>query len=144
VQASESVTISIPAGIADGQTLRVRGSGDTGRQKSAAGDLFVHIHVRSDPRYEREGDDIRSVLSIPLLTAILGGEESVETVQGPFTLHIAEGTQPGQILRLKGKGMPVLNTSRHGDHYVTIQIEIPKKLSRDERRLVEEWRNLIK
>ena len=143
LSATESVTVSVPPGIHSEQTLRVRGGGDSGRQGATSGDLYVHIRVRPDPRFERDGDDIRTALTVALLTALLGGEENVETVQGVMTLKIPEGTQPGQVFRLKGKGMPVLSTSRHGDHYVTVSVEIPKKLGREERRLVEEWRKLL-
>ncbi|TSC57510.1 MAG: molecular chaperone DnaJ [Candidatus Peregrinibacteria bacterium Greene0416_19] len=142
VQKTSSVTVAVPAGIRDGQTLRLRGEGEAGRQGTVAGDLYVHIRVRPDPRFARDEDDIRSSATIPVLDAILGSELAVETVRGPVTLKIPEGTQPGQVFRLKGKGMPVLNTSRVGDHYVTVNVEIPKKLSREERRIFEGWRKL--
>ena len=132
--------VDIPAGISDGQTLRLRGQGDAGRRGAVAGDLFVHIRVRPDARFEREGDDIRSSMSVPLLTALLGGEIDVETVHGPVTLAIPAGTQSGQVMRIKGKGVPTLNSRRSGDHYVKIDVDIPTKLSREERRIVEEWR----
>lgn len=137
-----TITLTIPAGIADGQSLRVRGEGDAGRQGATAGDLYVRIAVTPDKRFVREGDDIRteSVISVP--DAILGTEISVETVHGVTTLKIPAGTQSGQVFRIKHKGMPVLNTSRFGDHYVTVTVEIPAKLSREERKLVEEWKNL--
>lgn len=137
-----ALTIDIPAGIHAGQTLRFRGEGDAGRRGGEAGDLFVQIDVIDDRRFLRDGDDIRSSIVLPALDAILGTEITVETVHGPVNVSIAEGTQPGQVLRIKGKGMPVLNTHRHGDHYVTVDVEIPKKLGRKERQLLEEWRAL--
>lgn len=140
--ARHSVTVRIPAGIDDGQTLRIRGEGDAGRRKAGAGDLYVTVRVRMDGRFEREGADIRSTITIPVVDAILGSEATVETLHGPVTLSIPEGTQPGQILRIKTKGLPVLGTHRHGDHYVTINVDIPGKLSRAERKLVEEWRDM--
>jgi molecular chaperone DnaJ len=100
----------------------------------------VHVRVRPDKRFTRDGDDIRTQVSLPVTDALLGTQISVETVHGKVTLKIPEGTQPGQVFRLKGKGLPVLGTSRHGDHYVTVNIEIPKKLSKAEKKLVEEWR----
>ncbi len=138
-----TVAVEIPAGIQDGQTLRLRGQGEAGRQGTAAGDLFVHVRVRPDPRFVREGDDIRSEFTLPALDAILGTEMEVETVHGPVALRIPEGTQPEQVFRLKGKGMPVLGSGRHGDHYVTVHIEIPHKLSRKEQVLLEEWRKIL-
>ena len=139
-----AVEINVPAGIADGQALRIRGQGDAGRQGATSGDLYVRISVTPDKRFVREGDDIHTALILNVPDAILGTEIPVETVHGPMQLKIPAGTQPGQIFRIKHKGMPVLNTSRLGDHYVTVNVEIPGKLSREERRLVEEWRNLGK
>ena len=141
---SSDVTIDIPAGIHDGQTLRVQEEGEAGRQGAPAGDLFVHIRIEQDERFNRDGDDIRSTVSIPVADAILGTEVSVETVHGKVKLKIPDGTQPGQIFRLKGKGLPVLNTSRHGNHYVTAKVDVPKKLSKKERQLLEEWKKLQK
>ncbi len=137
-----TVTVSIPKGIHHGQTLRIRGQGNAGRQGAEAGDLFLHIALKPDKRFERDGDDIRSEVTISAVDAILGTQIRVDTVHGSFDLKIAEGTQPEQVLRLKGEGMPVSGSSRNGNHYVTVHIEIPKKLSRKERKLVEEWREV--
>ncbi len=136
----KTLTVRIPKGIDDGQTLRITGEGEAGRQSGASGDLLVHIRVEPDSRFLREGDDIRSTVKIPITGAVLGGRLSVLTVHGTAETMIPAGTQPGQILRLKGKGMPVLNTSRFGDHYVTVEVDIPTKLSREQRRLFEELR----
>jgi molecular chaperone DnaJ len=138
VQQKRTIVVRIPAGIAEGQTLRVTGEGEAGRQGATAGDLLVHIHVEPDPNFERDGDDIRSTLSMPLIDAVLGAEKDVETVHGKTTVHIPAGTQPGQILRLKGKGMPIVNSGKHGDHYLTIDVAVPTKLTREQRKLFEE------
>jgi len=137
-----SFIVDIPAGIEDGQTLRLRGEGDAGRRKSTAGDLYVHIHVTQDPRFERDGADIRSEVSVPVLDAILGKEITIETVHGKISLKVPEGTQPDQVFRIKGKGLPLLNTSRTGDHYVTANVIVPTKLSRSERKILEEWKKI--
>lgn len=136
------VRIRIPAGIGDGQTLRIRGEGEAGRRSAPSGDLYVTVRVRPDPRFERDGADVRSSITIPVIDAILGADAEVDTVQGRITLAVPESTQPGQVLRIKGKGLPVLGTGRHGDHYVTVHVDIPRKLSRAERKLLEEWRRL--
>jgi molecular chaperone DnaJ len=136
----EDITVEIPAGISEGQTLRVRGSGDKGMPGQSDGDLFVVVQVREDARFRREGDDIHTTLGVHPTDVLLGATLSVETVHGPVDIEVPAGTQPGQILRIRAKGMPALGTSRHGDHYVQIDVLIPKKLSREERRLVEEWR----
>ncbi|NOS68160.1 MAG: molecular chaperone DnaJ, partial [Candidatus Peribacteraceae bacterium] len=137
-----NVSIDIPAGIADGQSLRIRGSGDAARQNGTSGDLYVRITVTPDKRFVRDGDDIRMEIVITVPDAILGTDISIETVLGPTTLKVPAGTQSGQVFRIKHKGMPVLNASRFGDHYVTVTVEIPAKLSREERKLVEEWKRL--
>lgn len=135
------VVVDIPAGIDNGQTLRIKHQGDSGRRGAASGDLFVHVRVRKDARFQREGTDIRSTVHIPAIDAILGGAFDVETVHGTSTLRIPEGTQPGQIFRMKGKGLPELGrTSSIGDHYVVVEVEIPKKLNKAERKILEEWR----
>jgi molecular chaperone DnaJ len=142
VEETSDVTINIPAGIDAGQVLRIAGEGDAGLRNATPGDLYVRIRVEPDPRFERDGSDIRSVHPISAVDAILGGTATVETVQGTSTLQIPEGTQPNQIFRIRGKGLPHLGRSGHGDHYVTIQVEIPKKLSKQERKVLEEWRSM--
>jgi len=137
------VTVKIPPGIRDGQRLRVRSEGGAGRQGTTAGDLYVTIRVPTDEHFRRDGNDTHADTGLPLLTAILGGEISVPTLHGDVTLRIPEGTQPGQVFRLKGKGLPDLGSSRMGDHYAEARVEIPKKLSREERRILEEWQKII-
>ena len=102
----------------------------------------MHVHVKEDQRFVREGTDVRTTATISAVDAILGTEIDVETLQGFVRLRIPEGTQPNQVFRLKGKGLPLLNSSRMGDHYVTVEVEIPKKLSRGERKLLEEWKKM--
>lgn len=136
------VTVKIPPGIRDGQRLRIRSEGGAGRQGTVAGDLYVTVRVLIDERFRREGNDVHAEVSLPLLVAILGGEISVPTLHGDVTLRIPEGTQPEQVFRLKGKGLPDLGSSRMGDHYTEMRVEIPKKLSREERKLLEEWQKL--
>ncbi|MFA6523857.1 MAG: molecular chaperone DnaJ [Candidatus Peribacteraceae bacterium] len=140
IQKTETVTVDIPAGIDDGQQLRLRGEGEAGRRGAQAGDLYVHVRVRPDPRFQREGADIRSNLDLGVLDATLGTTVDVETVQGKVSFKIPEGTQPDAILRIKGKGLPVLSTSRFGDHFVTVKVKVPTKLSREERKILEEWK----
>ncbi len=123
-----TVTVDVPPGIHHGQTLRLREEGEAGEQGN--GDLYVVVRVQPDSRFERDGDDIRTVINLPI------------TVYGEVELKIPSGTQPSQVFRLKGKGLPVLGSSRHGDHYVTAVVEVPKKLSRKEKGLIEEWKKI--
>lgn len=141
VSGKKTVNVRIPAGIDDQQTMRLTGEGEAGGQGVPSGDLLVHVRLEQDARFERQGDDIRSMLQLPVIDAVLGTEASIETVHGVTKVSIPAGTQPGQVLRLKGKGMPVLNTNRHGDHYVTVDILVPTKLSRDQKKLYEELKN---
>lgn len=140
VRGTEESTIEVPPGIADGQALRIRGKGEAGRQSTVPGDLFVHVRVEPHPRFVRERDNLHTEETIPVTGAVLGTEIPVETLGGAVTLKIPEGTQPHQVFRIKGKGMSVLNTSRFGDLYVRVNVEVPKRLSREERRLWEELR----
>jgi len=141
-QMRQQVSVSVPAGIHDGQSLRLRGEGSVGKHGAAAGDLYVHIRVQTDPDFIRDGDDVRTEINLPVVDAILGTQISIKTVHGDVTLKIPPGTQPSQIFRLKGKGLPVLSSSRTGDHFVIINIDIPTKLSRKERSLIEDWKKL--
>ncbi|MCF7845004.1 MAG: molecular chaperone DnaJ [Kiritimatiellales bacterium] len=138
----ETITIDVPAGIHDGQTLRLEGKGEAGRQGATSGDLYVIIAIQADPRFHRERDDIHTSFVLPAIDAILGTQIKVKTVQGDVSLKIPSGTQPNQVFRLRGKGMPVLSSARHGDHYVQVSVEIPKKLSRKEEKLMEEWKKI--
>ncbi len=137
-----TITVKIPAGIDNGQTIRLRGEGNAGRKGGAAGDLFIHIRINSHKHFQREGADVHSVESLPLLTAILGGSIHLETVHGSVELKVEVGTQSHTTVRIKNKGFPILGSSRHGDHLVELHVEIPKKLSREEKRLVEEWKTI--
>ena len=140
----EEVAMDIPAGIDDGQTVRLRGYGEAGRSNSPSGDLFVHVAVTPDPRFSRNGNDVHSVRTMSVPDAALGADISIETVQGPVSLRIPPGTQSGQVMRIRGKGMPLLQARGHGDHYVTMEIRIPEKLSREERKILEQWRDIQK
>lgn len=139
-QQTDTVGVDIPAGIDDGQQLRLSGQGDAGFRGQAAGDLYVTVRVKADKRFEREGADLKSSVKVSALDAILGAEMEVETIQGTVTVTLPAGTQPGQVLRLKGKGLPELGRSRHGDHYAEIIVEIPTKLSKQEKKILEEWK----
>lgn len=141
-QTTEEILVHIPPGVSEGQTLRIRGKGHAGARGAKAGDLYVSVHVEEDPRFTRDGSDIRSALTLSVLDAILGTTAKVETLHGSLELKIPEGTQPGQVFRLRGKGLPELQGKHVGDHYVEMVVDIPKKLSREERKIVEEWRGM--
>ncbi len=135
--------VKIPAGARTGTRVRVAGEGGSGTGGGEAGDLFLHVRVRPDPRFERQGDDLRVKAPVDLYTAVLGGEAEVPTVTGSVMLTIPPGTQNGQVFRLQGKGMPGLrNPQEHGDLYAEVQVRLPTDLSPRERELFEELRTI--
>lgn len=132
---SEKVKVKIPAGVDTGSVIRLSGQGEAGAKGGPAGDLFVHLQVRSSTEFRRQNTEIHSVHLIHIAQAALGDEVEIKTVHGPVRLKIPAGTQSEQIFRLKGHGAPKLNSSERGDHLVKIVVEIPKKLSRREKEL---------
>ncbi len=138
LQKEEQVTIEIPAGIRDEQTLSVRGGGAAGEHGAPAGDLFVNIHIRPHPSLKRRGDDIMSHLEITFAQAALGDKVNINTIEGAVTMKIPAGTQSGEVFRIRGKGIPHLGHYGRGDHLVTVMLHVPKKLSREEKELIEQ------
>ncbi|MBI3159716.1 MAG: J domain-containing protein [Chloroflexi bacterium] len=130
-----SYEVKVPPGARSGTQLRMKAAGPGGA------DVYLIIKVTPDPRFERKGDDLTTEVGVDLLTAVLGGEIKVPTLKGDVLLAIPPGTQPGQAFRLKGKGMPNLQEPhRHGDLYASVQVEVPRKLSRQARALFEQLR----
>ncbi len=125
--------VRIPAGVRTGSKVRVAGAGPDGL------DLYLIVNVQDDQRFERRGDDLHTTATINVFTAILGGEADVETLEGKIKLNIPAGTQPGQVFRLAGRGMPhVKNQKEKGDLYVKLIVQIPRYLSSKQRELLEE------
>ncbi len=141
-QREESFAIDIPAGIADGQTLSVPGHGAAGEAGSRAGDLYVNVHVRPHKTLLRRADDIVSQYAMSFTEATLGAKVTIETIEGDVVMKIPAGTQPGEVFRIKGKGVPHLNRYGRGDHLVSVSLAVPKKLSSEEKRLIEALRDL--
>jgi len=139
VTQERQLEVSIPAGIHDGQRIRLTGEGHAGETGARAGDLYVLVTVRPDPRFVREGDDIVSTLDLTIVEAALGTTRIVPTLEGDVELEFKPGTQPGEIRMLRGKGMPVLQGRGHGDHRVLVDVRVPRKLTEEQRRLLEEF-----
>jgi molecular chaperone DnaJ len=133
-----ALTVKIPAGIATGQRLRLYGEGEHGAAGGPAGDLYVVVHVQEHSFFHREGDDLYCELTIPFHTMALGGEVSVPTLNGREELHIPGGTQPGARFRVRGKGMPNVSGRGHGDLHVIARVSVPKKLTKEQRLIIEE------
>jgi molecular chaperone DnaJ len=138
VHTNEEITVRIPAGVEDGTVLRVSGGGEAGARGSPAGDLYVVVHVRPDERFERDGENLVSQRRVSIPMAALGGEVEVPTVQKSVRIHIPPGTQSGTLLRVRGEGMPALRGGGRGDLLVRILVDIPAKLTKDQRRLFSE------
>lgn len=138
IKGSKEIKLKIPAGISDGEILRVTGEGEPIPRGGRAGDLYVAVRVKPDPKFQRRGFDIHSREEISVPTAALGGTIEVQTLDGEIKLKIPAGTQPGQVFRLKGKGIPFLKRSGRGEHYVEAKVVVPTKLSKKQRKLFEE------
>ncbi len=120
-----SVDAKIPAGVEDGTRIRFSGSGEVGQFGGPAGDLYVVLHVKEHPFFEREGNDLHCVVPISVAQAAMGAEIRVPTMEGEHTLKIPEGTQPSTTFRIRNKGVPVLNGHGKGDLYVEVRVQIP-------------------
>jgi molecular chaperone DnaJ len=131
--------VEIPAGIHDGQQIRLTGEGHAGVLGARSGDAYVRVHVRTDPRFVREGNDVYSTVSLTMTQAALGATVSVPTLDGEHELEFEPGTQPGATVVLRGKGMPVLQGFGHGDHRVLVTVVVPRHVSEEQRRLLEEF-----
>jgi molecular chaperone DnaJ len=142
VAAHATVPIDVPAGVTDGMELRIGGAGHAGRAGGPPGDMYLSIHVDEDPVFERHGADAFAVLEVPMVQAALGGEVQVATLDGTERVVIDPGTESGTTVRLKGKGIPNLGRGGRGDLFLTIAVQTPRDLSRDQRRLVEELARL--
>ncbi|MFA6536914.1 MAG: molecular chaperone DnaJ [Patescibacteria group bacterium] len=139
VKKNTKIEINVPAGVENGTTLKIAGAGEASAY--GRGNLFVNLRVKNNPKFERRGTDIYQNLKISFVEAILGTKKEIETMDGQVVLTIDEGTAPGTKLRIKNKGVPKLNGSGRGDFYVTVEVEIPKKISRKQRKLLEEFGN---
>ncbi len=136
VRRPSSVGINIPAGIADGQVITIRGKGNAGINGGPAGDLEIQIAVRPHPVFEREGYDIHCELPLTFTQMALGAEVQVPTLDGNVSYPIREGTQPGETFRLKGKGFPYINGRGRGDEVVRVTVEVPKNLTAEQKKLL--------
>tara|TARA_Y100000758_G_scaffold197665_1_gene141030 strand:+ start:588 stop:1526 length:939 start_codon:yes stop_codon:yes gene_type:complete len=141
IERPKRLEVKIPSGVETGSRIRVRGEGSPGRGNGPAGDLFLNITVKPHKTFERIGNNLMTEVSIPFLDAILGGELEAPTIDGRVRVTIPELTQNDQRIRLRGKGMPLLNSeTENGDLFVKIKITLPEELKADERHLLEQLR----
>jgi molecular chaperone DnaJ len=134
-----TIDVDVPAGIHDGQRIRVSGEGHAGVLGGRSGDVYVLVHVRPHASFVREGNDIFSQVDLTISQAALGVQLTVDTLEGPVELELPPGVQPGEVRVLRGRGMPVLQGFGRGDHRVLVNVLVPRRLSEDQRRLLEEF-----
>ena len=139
-----TVDAKIPAGVEDGTRIRFAGAGEVGQFGGPAGDLYVVLHVKEHPFFEREGNDLHCVVPISVAQAAMGAEIRVPTMEGEHTMKVPDGTQPGTTFRIRNKGVPVLNGHGKGDLYVEVRVQIPGKLNKRQKELLQELDGLSK
>jgi len=135
---SQQLKIKIPAGIDNGEVIKLAGQGEKGAYGARAGDLYIHVRVRPDERFKRDGLNIISKEHISFSQAALGDTIEATTIEGKVKLKVPAGTQGGQIFKLKAKGIPALHGNARGDQLVEVLVNVPKKLSKEQKRLIEE------
>ena len=131
--------VNIPAGITNGQQIRIAGKGERGYNGGPNGDLYLEVIVQQHEYFTRQGNDIHINVPIDLVTACLGAKITVPTVYGDIEVNVPEGTQPNAILKVKGKGVKELNSSNYGDQYIHLQVKTPTKLSSEQRKLLTKF-----
>jgi molecular chaperone DnaJ len=133
----QKVEVDVPAGIADGQRIRITGRGHAGERGGPNGDLYVVVRVREDERFLRDAEDLITVVDVPAPLAALGTTIQVPTLEGDVPLEVPAGTQPGETIMLRGRGMPPLGRGRTGDLRVVVNVAIPRRLTGEQRELLE-------
>lgn len=140
----KTIDAKVPAGVEDGTRIRFAGLGEAGVFGGPPGDLYVVLHVKDHPFFEREGNDLQCVIPISFAQAALGAEINVPTMDGDYKLKVPEGTQSGASFRIRNKGVPVLNGHGKGDLFVEVRVQTPGKLSRRQRELLQELEGISK
>ena len=133
----KTISIHIPAGVDTGHQLRISNKGEAGINGGANGDIYFEIHVKESDFYERDGSDLYIELPLTMSEAVLGAQKEVPTIHGNVIMEVKPGVQSGTKYKLKGKGLPIINTSRKGDEYVIINVVTPTKLSREQKKLFQ-------
>ena len=144
VRKKKTIKISVPAGIDDGQIISLRGQGNAGKNGGPAGDLQIVVSVRPHQLFRREGTDVFCDAPITFTQAVLGGELEIPTIDGKVKYDIPEGTQTGSTFRLRGKGIPSVNGRGRGDQYVTVYIETPRNLNREQKEALKKFSATLK
>jgi molecular chaperone DnaJ len=143
VARERKLTVKIPPGIASGQQLRLQNEGEAGAAGGPAGHLYVVVHVQDHAFFRRDGDHLFCEIPVNFTTLALGGEIVVPTLDGEERVKVPEGSQTGTTMRIRGKGMPAVGGRGHGDLFATVQVQTPKKISKEQRRLLEQLADVL-
>ena len=143
-KSQKTLEVKIPAGIDDGMRIRSAGNGEPGVNGGPSGDLYVEVHIKEHPVFERDGDDLHCQMPISFIDAALGGEIQVPTLSGKASFDVPEGTQSGKTFRLRSKGIKSLRTSLHGDLYIHVQVETPVKLNQEQKDILKQLDESLK
>ena len=143
-KSQKTLEVKIPAGIDDGMRIRSAGNGEPGVNGGPSGDLYVEVHIKAHPVFERDGDDLHCQMPISFIDAALGGEIQVPTLSGKASFDVPEGTQSGKTFRLRSKGIKSLRTSLPGDLYIHVQLETPVKLNQEQKDILKKLDESLK
>lgn len=141
IKKEQDIEINVPAGIEHSQTISIRGAGEAGEKGGSPGDLYILVRVAAHEKFVRNNLDILSTEEISFSEAALGGEIEIDTIEGRLILKVPAGTQPGEVFRIKNKGVPDVHGRGRGHHLVKISVRVPKKMNRQQRKLIEELGN---
>ena len=141
-QQNHRLQVNIPSGVQDGAQLRLSGEGEAGENQAPHGDLYLRIHIRPHAIFERNDNNLLCEMPLDFITATLGGEVTVPTLDGKVSLSIPSGTESGKVFRIRGHGIPKLGTKSRGDLYVHVSISVPSRMSKKQRALLEEFKQL--
>ena len=138
VRGRRTLTVKVPAGVEDGMRIRLNGEGEVGPGGGPAGDLYIEIHERQHPSFEREGDDLHYQLKVPMTAAVLGTTVELETLDSKEQITVKAGTQPGSTVTLNARGVPHLRRGGRGDLYIHVDVEIPTRIDAEQEKLIRE------
>ena len=144
IKSQKTLEVKIPAGIDDGMRIRSSGNGEPGVNGGPSGDLYVEVHIKEHPVFQREGEDLHCEMPISFIDAALGGEIEVPTLSGKASFDVPEGTQSGRVFRLRSKGIKSLRTALPGDLYIHVQVETPVKLNETQKDLLRKFDQSLK
>lgn len=144
VMREHTINVKVPAGVEDGTRIRYQGEGEAGKLGGPAGDLYVELRVKAHKFFQRDGDDLHCVVPVSFPQAALGDELEIETLEGAALLKVPEGTQSGKSFRIKGKGVPHLNSHGKGDLIVEVRVQTPNKLTKKQKELLKELSETMK